>query len=122
MVDVSTKQTINKDSLAPTSLLREKDELRKLLIDSKRADSIKNLYDHIVDVMDFLVVNYPTDAIKRFEEVSYLIKKGDETKLKQFLKTCESKRYAAHSDSTAKVTQGYLQRASALTSVSLSPH
>lgn len=104
MVDVSTKQTINKSSLTPAELIREQDQLRQLLIDSKRADSIKNLYDHIVEVMDFLVVNYPGDAIKKFEEVSYLIKLGDETKLKLFLKTFESKRYAAFSDSTAKAT------------------
>jgi hypothetical protein len=54
--------------------------------------------------MDFLVVNYPGDAINKFEEVSYLIKLGDEVKLKLFLKTFESKRYAAHSLSTAKAT------------------
>jgi hypothetical protein len=54
--------------------------------------------------MDFLVINYPHDAILKFEEVSYLIKLGDETKLRQFLKTAESKRYAAHSDSTTKAT------------------
>lgn len=37
--------------------------------------------------MDFLVVHYPHDAISRFEEVSYLIKTGDEDKLRQFMKT-----------------------------------
>lgn len=45
------------------------------------------MYDHIVEVMDFLVINYPHDAILKFEEVSYLIKQGDEAKLKQFLST-----------------------------------
>ncbi len=54
--------------------------------------------------MDFLVINYPNDAILKFEEVSYLIKLGDEAKLKQFLCTQVKKRYAAHSDSTAKLT------------------
>lgn len=32
--------------------------------------------------MDFLVVNYPNDAISKFEEVSYLIKHGDESKIR----------------------------------------
>jgi len=68
--------------------------------------------------MDFLVVNYPTDALSKFEEVSYLIKQGDEAKLRQFLKTAENKRYAAHSDSTAKATKQFLERASAMVSVS----
>jgi len=70
--------------------------------------------------MDFLVINYPNDAILRFEEVSYLIKGGDEVKLKQFLKTHESKRYSAHSDSTTKATAGYLERVAALNAVSFS--
>jgi hypothetical protein len=73
--------------LVPGALLREQDNLRNLLINSKRSDQIKNLYDHIVEVMDFLVINYPHDAILKFEEVSYLIKLGDEAKLKQFLST-----------------------------------
>lgn len=103
----------------PGALIREQDQLRQLLISSKRNDQIKNLYDHIVEVMDFLVVHYPQDAILKFEEVSYLIKTGDEAKLKQFLKTQESKRYAAHSDSTTKATSAYLERASALCTVSL---
>ncbi len=60
--------------------------------------------------MDFLVINYPNDAILKFEEVSYLIKLGDEAKLKQFLCTQVKKRYAAHSDSTAKLTAQYLER------------
>lgn len=100
----------------PGALIRQQDALRQLLINSKRSDQLKNLYDHIIDVMDFVVVNYPSDAISKFEEVSYLIKQGDEAKLKQFLKTCESKRYAMHSDSTAKATKQYLERAQAMVS------
>ncbi len=73
--------------LVPGALLREQDNLRNLLINPKRSDQIKNLYDHIVEVMDFLVINYPHEAILKFEEVSYLIKLGDEAKLKQFLST-----------------------------------
>lgn len=76
-----------KPDVAPSTLLKQQDNLRQLLINAKRGDQLKNLYDHIVDVMDFLVTNYPTEAITKFEEVSYLIKKGDEALLKQFLRT-----------------------------------
>ena len=62
--------------------------------------------------MDFLVTNYPTEAINKFEEVSYLIKNGDETLLKKFLRTEVSRRYAAHSDSTTQATSGYMERVS----------
>jgi hypothetical protein len=81
MVDTA-KVPITKDTLVPGALVREQDQLRQLLINSKRNDQLKNLYDHIIDVMDFLVVNYPQDAISKFEEVSYLIKQGDEAKIR----------------------------------------
>jgi hypothetical protein len=112
------KVPLNKDSLVPGALLREQDALRELLINSKRGDQLKNLYDHIIEVMDFLVVNYPCDALSKFEEVSYLIKEGDEAKIRQFLKTQEHKRYAAHSESTAKATQQFLHSSNAMILVS----
>jgi hypothetical protein len=66
----------------PDQLVREQDNLRQLLLNSKNSDKVKNLFDHIIEVMDFLVVNYPDEAILRFEEVSYLIKRNDPSKLK----------------------------------------
>jgi len=81
MVDTA-KVPLTKDSLVPGALVREQDQLRQLLINAKRNDQLKNLYDHIIDVMDFLVVNYPNDAINKFEEVSYLIKSADEAKIR----------------------------------------
>lgn len=78
---------VKKDTLVPEQLIREQDNLRQMLLDSKNTDKVKNLFDHIIEVMDFLVINYPDEAILRFEEVSYLIKKNDPVKLKQFLKT-----------------------------------
>ena len=81
MVDTA-KVPITKDTLVPGALVREQDNLRQLLISSKNSNQLKNLYDHIIDVMDFLVVNYPNDAITKFEEVSYLIKQGDEAKIR----------------------------------------
>ncbi len=78
---------IKKDTLVPDQLIREQDNLRQMLLNSKNHDKLKNLFDHIIEVMDFLVVNYPDEAILRFEEVSYLIKKNDPAKLQQFLKT-----------------------------------
>lgn len=65
----------------PGQLIKQQDRLKHLLTEAKHNDSIKNLYDHIVEVMDFLVVNYPQDALIKFEEVSYLIKHHDHHKL-----------------------------------------
>jgi len=37
--------------------------------------------------LDFIVVNYPNEALLKFEEVSYLLKSGDTKKLHKFLST-----------------------------------
>jgi len=56
------------------------------------------LYDHIVEVIDRLVISCPDKAIECFEEVSYLIKSGDKVKLEEFIKINEKKDYAVHCD------------------------
>lgn len=58
----------------PGQLIKQHDRLKQLLTEAKQNGQLKNLYDHIVEVMDFLIVNYPNDALIKFEEVSYLIK------------------------------------------------
>ena len=70
--------------------------------------------------MDFLVVNYPNEALPKFEEVSYLIKLNDMDKLNSFLSTHEGREYACHDDAAAKATSKYIERANAFFEVSLS--
>ena len=48
--------------------------------------------------MDFLVLNYPSESLKKFEEASYLLKEGDEQKLKKFLLTEEIRMHAQHNE------------------------
>lgn len=91
-----------------------------MLNDAKNSDKIKNLYDHIIDVMDFLVVNYPDDALIKFEEVSYLIKHGDHDKLHKFLRSSVRKYNAQHDSSLAKSMQPYFDKISKFYSVSKS--
>jgi len=62
--------------------------------------------------MDFLVVNYPNDALIKFEEVSYLIKHGDHNKLYQFLRSSAKKYNAHHDSSLAKSMQPYFDKIS----------
>ena len=68
-----------------------------MLINLKNEQKLKSLYDHIIEVLDFLVVNYPTEALRKFEEVSYLVKLNDHNKLHKFLST-EVNRYYARKD------------------------
>jgi hypothetical protein len=68
------------------------------------------LYEHVIDVMDFLVINYPDEALEKFEEVSYLIKLGSIEKLEQFLCTEDRRTYSQHCPAAAKVTASYIER------------
>jgi|688.fasta_scaffold827046_1 hypothetical protein len=99
-------------------LIKEHDRLKQLLTEAKHKTQMKNLYDHIVEVMDFLIVNYPNDALIKFEEVSYLIKQQDEHKLHQFLRSSASKYNARHNDHFAKSIQPYLDRVAKFYTVS----
>ena len=63
-------------------------------------------------VTDFLVRNYPREAIEKFEEVSYLIKNGDKAKLEKFLLTQDCRDYARPCKQTSKHTSKHIEKAS----------
>jgi hypothetical protein len=68
------------------------------LRDSKAESQITSLYDHIVEVVDRIVMSCPDKAIEVFEEVSYLIKNGDRFKLEEFIKVNDKRDYSVHCD------------------------
>ena len=111
MVETAAER-FSKDHV-PGQLIKEQDKLRTLLEQNRCVTSSKNLYEHVIDVMDFLVINYPNEALEKFEEVSYLIKKGSIEKLEEFLCTEDKRTYAQHCPATAGVTAKYIARASA---------
>lgn len=82
MVDAAIKK-----EFVPGQLIKQHDKLRIMLTNQKNESKLKSLYDHIIDVLDFIVVNYPNEALLKFEEVSYLLKSGDTKKLHKFLST-----------------------------------
>jgi hypothetical protein len=82
MVDAAIKK-----EFVPSQLIKQHDKLRIMLTNQKNESKLKSLYDHIIDVLDFIVVNYPNEALLKFEEVSYLLKSGDTKKLHKFLST-----------------------------------
>ena len=82
MVDAAIKK-----EFVPSQLIKQHDKLRIMLTNQKNESKQKSLYDHIIDVLDFIVVNYPNEALLKFEEVSYLLKSGDTKKLHKFLST-----------------------------------
>lgn len=99
------------DSMTP-ELKQAQAKLMKILDASRFATSSKTLFEHVVAVVDFLVRNYPNQAIEKFEEVSYLIKHGDKEKLKQFLLTQDCRDYARPDKVLARHTAKHFEKAS----------
>ena len=99
-------------------LLHKYDALQKVLSDCKAASKAaqqQNLYEHVIEVMNMLVVHYPNDALNKLEEVSYLVKTGDSSRLEEFLRVNAKKNYAVPSDKpTAKATNLAINHARAL--------
>ena len=75
--------------------LNEKfDGLKTILQNIKSKSSGKNLYMHLKEVFRTLILHYPDQALEKIEEVSYLIKNGEELKLTDYLQTSDMRNYS----------------------------
>ena len=63
------------------NLIKEYDDLKKIL---KSSDG-HELYSHLIESFNTLVLHYPDEALDKLEEVSYLLKDSDQSKIRQFL-------------------------------------
>ena len=98
----------NKENIVPGQLVRNEEQIRTFLEDSCKKG--RNLLDHFEDTMDFLVQNYPEESLEKFEEASFLLKKGDAQSLASFLKVSENKTYACNDEAISKATQPFLDK------------
>lgn len=64
-----------------SKLLQEYDDLKKIL----KSSSGRELYSHLIECFNNLILYYPDDALDKLEEISYLLKDDDKTKIRQFL-------------------------------------
>ena len=62
-------------------MIKEYEDLKKILKTSEG----KELYAHLMDWFNTLVMYYPEDVLDKFEEVSYLLKDDDKGKISKFL-------------------------------------
>ena len=92
--------------------------MAKLLRESKSESQMANLYDHIVEVVDRIVMSCPDKAIECFEEVSYLLKNNDKFALEDFIKTAENRNYCVGCPETAKDTEEHIKSVQSLLKVS----
>ena len=105
MVEAVAKKQDAGIEILPQHVFKKQEDLAKLLRESKSESQMANLYDHIVEAVDRIVMSCPDKAIECFEEVSYLIKSKDRLKLEEYIKVNEKKNYAVHCDQTAAGTK-----------------
>ena len=88
-------------------LIKEYDDLKKIL---KSSDG-RELYTHLIECFNAIILHYPDEALDKFEEVSYLLKDEERSKvIKQFLNLDNKKNSKIMTD----CQKGYVERISAL--------
>ena len=96
----------------PAEVFKRYDDLNTLLKGHRGQSKDVNLYKHLAKLMSHIVQHCPNDALNKIEEVSYLVKLGDEEKLDCFLKRCQKNLYAQPSDEcTVKTTKNVIDTA-----------
>ena len=97
MVESAATKIGNESILEPLphQVLKAREDLTKVL-STKMGSSPSSIYDHIVKVVDRICASCPDQAIERFEEISYLIKNGDEIEISEFVRCKEERKYAQH--------------------------
>ena len=73
--------------------IKQFDNLRTLLRNAKSQSGV-DLYQHLVDVMNHIVLHCPDEGLEKFEEISYLIKHKDSIDMNEFLKITGDLNYA----------------------------
>ena len=91
--------------------IKQFDNLRNILKNAKHSSG-KDLYTHLVETMNHIVMHCPEQGLEKFEEISYLLKQQRDGKiesLSEFLKLSDERSYskAGRDESTVK----YLQKA-----------
>lgn len=73
--------------------LNEKFESLQSVLKNLRGSKGVDLYAHLQEVFQKLILHYPDQALDKLEEVSYLIKNKDTLKLEDFLKITDFRDY-----------------------------
>lgn len=85
----------------PNDVFKRYDDLKTLLRGHQSQSRDESLYKHLSKLMCHIVQNCPNDALNKLEEISYLVKLGDEAKLDCFLKRSQVNLYSQPSDQGA---------------------
>lgn len=75
-----------------TVTARPTDNLRKVLKACANKKGEGNLEDHIQKVFNFLLQHYPTQALEKLEEASYLLK--SDADITKFMRVADERNYS----------------------------
>lgn len=93
MTNIDSQKT-EMDAICPLS--KEMSNLSQFLQEQRpRKDKSGNsLMQHVKKTFQILVRHYPTQALQKFEEVSYLVKHSNEIDLEKFLRMSDTHNYS----------------------------
>ena len=87
--------------------MRARQDLDKVL--KKKLSGEQNIYDHVVQVIDRIVRSCPDKAVERFEEISYLVKQHNQSRLESFVRCFDKRDYACHCKDMAQSTEASIE-------------
>ena len=70
-----------------------------------------DLYQHLVEVVNHIVMHCPDKGLDQFEEISYLLKHSDTINMEHFLRIAETDYYNSPSIYYKEVVEKYAQHA-----------
>mmetsp|Transcript_6705 Transcript_6705/g.4838 ORF Transcript_6705/g.4838 Transcript_6705/m.4838 type:complete len:94 (-) Transcript_6705:660-941(-) len=77
--DLKKKDAEKAKKIGPEHL-KDYQDLKSLLRNSKVGDE-NNLYEHVVEVMNHIIIHCPEEALNKFEEISFLLKKENKNSI-----------------------------------------
>ena len=71
--EIKRKEAEKAKKIGPEHL-KDYQDLKNLLRNSKFGDE-NNLYEHVVEVINHIIIHCPEEALNKFEEISFLLKR-----------------------------------------------
>ena len=91
--------------------LKEYEDLKTTLRNSKAGEE-NNLYEHVIEVLNHIIIHCPEEALSKLEEISFLLKKEncDNFNREQFLDLEPCKNYNRFDGDVKAHTQALLEQ------------
>ena len=70
-----------------------------------------DLYQHLVEIVNHIVMHCPDKGLDQFEEISYLLKHKDSINMEHFLRVIESDKYNTPSADFKEIVEKYVAHA-----------